>query len=109
MTDNHTSDAVKATKTCLQCGETRESLKRDGIVLCGVMSGGEVPELDYEWPRHRWADWTDAQLARFGIKSEAFDRHRRTTAFTMQWVPCDDTVAGHAPVTTPGQVEYWGR
>lgn len=87
-----------AERQCLQCGETRESLRQNRIVVCGIMSGGETPELAEEFPRHRWADWTDRELASFGVKPEAFDRHRRTDALTFQWIACDDTVRGHHPV-----------
>lgn len=84
-------------RECLQCGETPASIKRQGIVLCGIVSGYYEPELSEEWPRHRWADWRDSELRRFGVKPEAFDRHRRTPALHFQWIACDDTVIGHRP------------
>ena len=86
-------------RACLNCGETPSSIKRHGIVLCGIMSGGEQPELSEEFPTHRWADWSDAALARVGIKPEAFERHRRTPLRHLEWVGCEDTVRGHNPAT----------
>lgn len=86
-----------AERECLQCGETPSSIKRQGIVVCGIVSGYYEPELTEEWPRHRWVDWRDSELALFGVKPEAFERHRRTPALTFQWIACDDTVRGHRP------------
>lgn len=83
------------TRECLQCGETKASIKAQGIVLCGIMSGYEQPELAYEFPTHRWADWRDTDLKGFDVKPEAYDKHRRTDALTFQWIACDDTMRGH--------------
>jgi|SRR6185437_6270918 len=82
-------------RECLNCGETPSSLKQNGIVLCGIEEGYEYRELAYEFPRHRWVDWKDAELAKAGIRPEAFDKHRRTPMMHLQWVGCDDTVRGH--------------
>jgi hypothetical protein len=84
-----------AERACLNCGETPTSIKRQRIVLCGSVEGYETPELTEEWPRHRWADWRDADLAGFGVKPEAYDRHRRTRTMTFQWIACEDTIRGH--------------
>lgn len=86
-----------ADRECLHCGETPSSIKRQGIVLCGIVSGYYEPELSEEWPSHRWADWRDAELARFGVLPEAFERHRRTPEMHFQWIACEDTVRGHCP------------
>lgn len=83
-------------RACLQCGQTPSQIKRDQTI-CGIEEGYEYRELAYEWPKHRWADWTDTELARNGIKPEAFDRHRRTDALTFQWIACVDRVRGHTP------------
>lgn len=88
---------MSAERKCLQCGETSSSIKAQGIVLCGVVEGYYEPELVEEWPRHRWVDWRDSDLARFGVKPDAYDRHRRTPALTFQWIACDDTQRGHIP------------
>lgn len=82
---------------CLHCDETKASLKREGIALCGIVSGYYEPELTDEWPRHRWADWTDRELDRMGIRPEAYDKHRRTLILHMEWVGCEDTKRGHVP------------
>lgn len=82
---------------CLHCGETPESIRRKRIVVCGIMEGYETPELSVEFPRHRWVDWRDSELTRFGVKPDAFEKHRRTPVTTFQWIDCKDTVRGHHP------------
>lgn len=94
-------------RKCLHCGETKASLKRQGIDMCGIEGGYEYRELEHEWPRHRWVDWTNAELARFGVKPEAYDRHRRTDSLTFQYIACDDTVRGHAPQREVEDID-WG-
>ena len=88
-----------AERECLNCGETPSSIKRDRIVLCGIVEGYETPELAYEFPHHRWADWQDGELSRMGVNPEAFDKHRRTPAMHFQWLACEDMVRGHIPLT----------
>lgn len=92
---------MKATdeRECLHCGQTKAQIKSEQTI-CGIEGGYEYRELEYEWPHHRWADWRDAELAAQGVKPEAFDRHRRASITTMQWIDCEDTVSGHAPATT---------
>lgn len=82
-------------RECLQCGETPASIRRQGITLCGIMEGYETRELAYEFPRHRWADWSNKELTSFGIKPEAFYKHRRTPWMHLQWAGCEDLVGGH--------------
>jgi len=82
-------------RECLQCGETKASIKAQGIIACCTMSVGEYAEVNDEWPQHRWKDWTDTELSRAGVMPEAFERHRRTDASTFQWISCIDTVRGH--------------
>lgn len=84
---------------CLHCGETPESIKRDRIVVCGIMEGYE---LAYEFPRHRWADWRDSELARLGVKPEAYEKHRRTPLLHFAWMGCEDTLRGHHILTRDG-------
>lgn len=79
---------------CLHCDQTRAQIKANQTI-CGTVSGYEYVELDEEWPRHHWNDWTNKRLARFGIRPEAFERHRRTQITQFQWAACDDTVQGH--------------
>jgi hypothetical protein len=79
---------------CLQCGQRKSDVRTQSLFCCTI-GGGESPEVDQEWAHHRWADWHDDELTRFGVKPEAFDKHRRTDASTFQWIACDDTVRGH--------------
>lgn len=99
-------------RECLQCGETKASLRQNNYIICGIMSGYESPELDYEFPHHRWADWTDKELAKFGVLPEAFEKHRRTSSLTLQWISCEDTVRGHSPAEeedVPEWASYVGQ
>jgi len=91
---------VKASgdRECLHCGQTNAQIKIEQTI-CGIEGGYEYRELEYEWARHRWADWRDAELATQGVKPGAFDKHRRTPALSLQWIGCEDTVRGHAPAT----------
>ncbi|WP_104128215.1 hypothetical protein [Cryobacterium sp. Y57] len=79
---------------CLHCGQTREGIKRDNTI-CGIEGGYEYVELQEEWPRHRWADWSDKILTGFGIVPEAFERYRRVPVMDVQWLACDDLKRGH--------------
>ena len=81
---------------CLQCGQ-RRSVVRAERYFCCTISGYETPEVDQEWERHRWADWSDRELDRLGVKAEAYDKHRRTDASVFPWIDCDDTKLGHLP------------
>lgn len=92
-------------RECLQCGETPATIKQKDLI-CGIEGGYEYRELEYEWPRHRWADWRDKELARAGIKAEAFGKHRRTPALTLPWVGCDDTRRGHMPANQEAIDEF---
>ena len=83
---------------CLQCGESREAVKREGL-FCGTVSGYEYQEADEQWPQHRWRSWRDDELARMGVKAEAYERHRRTSVTNMRWIACEDTIRGHVPAT----------
>ena len=80
--------------TCLQCGETRESVKANQYI-CGIMSGYEEPELEHEFLRHRWADWSDQALKEMGIKPTSYGKYRRSNIGDFQWADCDDTIRGH--------------
>lgn len=94
---------------CLQCGETKSSIRAQGIVLCGIVEGYETPELAYEFPHHRWADWKDGELARFGVRPEAFDKHRRTQERDFEWISCEDTVRGHHAATSEDVPDWASR
>ncbi|MGN6589485.1 MAG: hypothetical protein ACTHKE_04260 [Sphingomicrobium sp.] len=92
---------------CLNCDQTRAQIKSRNS-FCATVSGFEYPEIDAEWSRHRWADWNDAELKRFGIKPEAYDKHRRTQGDKFQWVGCEDTVRGHTLATRESDREDFG-
>lgn len=98
MSEGKNAKPFAETETCLHCGETRAWAKVPGRI-CGIESGYEYRKLEHEWPRHRWANWTDKELDYMGVKPEAFEKHRRTDALTFQWIACDDTVRGHHPAT----------
>lgn len=82
--------------TCLQCGERRSKVRAESLFCCTV-SGYEYVEVDQEWERHRWADWTDRELTRSGIKPEAFEKYRRASVGTLDYADCVDTRRGHMP------------
>lgn len=79
--------------TCLQCEQTREGVKRDETI-CGIEGGYEYRELEAEWPRHHWRDWSDREL-KFYLKPEAFDKYRRSPLSWLQYADCEDTLRGH--------------
>lgn len=84
---------------CLHCDETKASIKRQGIVLCGIVEGYYEPELTEDWPTHRWRNWTDRELDQAGVRPEAYDKHRRTLIRHLEWVACEDLKRGHVLAT----------
>lgn len=92
-------------RACLHCEQTPSQIKRDQTI-CGIEGGYEHRELEAEWPRHRWADWTDKDLARSGIRPDAFERYRRTPVTHLQWAACVDTERGHV---YPDKDDEWGN
>jgi len=74
-----------AADVCLQCGETRGAVAAEELI-CGIMSGYEQPELEYEFARHHWRDWSNAELRAFGIPEDRFDRYRRLDWQSFRWV-----------------------
>lgn len=85
---------------CLHCGQTKAQIKRDQTI-CGIEGGYEYVELIAEWPRHRWVDWTDKELTRYGIRPEAFAKYRRQPITQFEYVDCADTIRGHNLATEP--------
>lgn len=73
------------TETCLQCGESREAVKAERL-YCATLTGYETPEVDEEWERHHWRDWSDAELERMGIHPTLREANRRTLAQDLQFV-----------------------
>lgn len=98
---------------CLNCGEHRETVKRHGYHCATVDYFGECHE---EWPRHRWADWTDKELAKLGILPEHMDKYRRVNGGDMQFIDCSHQGRKHTqysgePGTGPGPnicIACWG-
>lgn len=88
--------------TCLQCGETRASVKANGYI-CGILGGGEYNELLYDFPTHRWADWSDKDLHGHGIKSDSFHKYRREDIQNLPYAECEDTVRGHSIIKNATQ------
>lgn len=99
-------DAQPPTPTCLQCGQERRRVRAESLFCCTI-SGYYEPEIDQEWEHHRWADWTDRELDRAGIKPGAYDKHRRTDASVLQWVDCADTKRGHIPGDDDAVASMW--
>jgi hypothetical protein len=81
-------------KRCLHCEQTKAEIKANQTI-CGIEGGYETIELVEEWPRHRWADWRDNELASCRVRPEAYDRHRRTPITHLPWIACEDTLSGH--------------
>lgn len=80
--------------TCLQCEQTRAGVKRDET-FCGIESGYEYIELEAEWPRHHWRNWSNRELDGAGIKPEARERYRRVPLSSLPYAACGDRIRGH--------------
>ena len=76
--------AGRAENVCLQCGESRESVRANEYI-CATVSGYEYREVDQEWERHHWRDWSDAELRRLGITEWRWNRARRMLAADLEW------------------------
>jgi len=96
-----------ALDVCLQCGESRESVKANEYI-CGIMGGGEYNELIMDWPTHRWADWNDRELTAAGIKSGSFHKYRRTPIQSLPYSDCKDMVRGHILATKETDYRDYG-
>lgn len=92
---------------CLQCGETREAVKANGYT-CATLSGYETVEVDEEWDRHHWRDWSDSELDRIGVSPHRRDENRRTVWRDMEFVVlqsiCDQQ--GHVYESTDDPDSY---
>jgi hypothetical protein len=80
--------------TCLQCEQTRAEVKANETI-CGIEGGYEYRELEAEWPRHHWRDWSDVELSL--INPEYRDLYRRATISTLGYAPCEHRTRGHSP------------
>lgn len=70
-------------RRCLQCGQTREEVKKYGT-FCATLSGYEAVEGQDEWDRHHWRDWSNAELKRFGIHPSLWEANRRTGIYSLE-------------------------
>lgn len=86
---------------CLQCGESRAAVKREGL-YCGT-AGYDGEALDM-WNRHRWRDWSDQGLASFGILPEHYDKYRRMEVADFRFIDCSDRGREHAPLEESARV-----
>lgn len=80
--------------TCLQCGQTRTQVK-DNETFCGIVEGYEYPELAAEWPNHHWRDWSNKDLASSCVSPEFWDKYRRASVGSFEWVACQHSTFGH--------------
>ena len=101
-----TTEFVAVDPECLQCGQKRSKVHAESLYCCTI-SHGETPEVDQEWERHRWVDWSDRELDRHGVKASAYDKHRRTDLNALPWIDCDDTKHGHSPADEEAVAEMW--
>lgn len=88
--------------TCLHCGQHRDSREvRNGETYCATVD--YFGEVDAEWDKHHWADWSDAELARMGLSEGSFDEHRRTSIFGLDQPAREATCEreGHLPEVAP--------
>lgn len=95
---------------CLQCGQSRAQVAHEGT-FCATVSGYETVETLDEWERHHWSDWSDSELAAWGIKPHMWDENRRTNIYDLEFPAsasyCEDH--GHAfPTGTddPSNMDY---
>lgn len=88
--------------TCLQCEQTKAQVKADETI-CGIEGGYEYRELEAEWPRHHWRDWSDAELAM--ILPEYRHLYRRATISSLEYATCEHRTRGHSPAKTTSR-EY---
>lgn len=79
---------------CLQCEQSRAEVKAKETI-CGIVSGYEYQELEAEWPRHHWRDWSDKELERAWILPERYDEYRRVRLVDLQYADCEHTLSGH--------------
>lgn len=80
---------------CLQCGESRAAVKKEGLYCAEVSYEGEAT---YEWDRHRWRYWTDKELADVGILPEHYDKYRDVQVGDFALIDCSDKGREHIPL-----------
>lgn len=84
--------------TCLQCHQTRYEVRTNNT-YCSTVSGYEYVEVDDEWERHHWRDWSDAELRNMDIHPNFWDRNRRTPIQDLEyvWMESKCFEEGHVP------------
>lgn len=81
---------------CLQCGQSKAQVKAEQTI-CATEGGYEYLEITNEWPRHRWAPWSDAELTLHGIKAESYAKYRLWPLLEFEYIACQDRLRGHNP------------
>lgn len=69
---------------CLQCGQTKALVKREGT-YCATVEGYEYVETRDEWERHHWRDWSNTELERHGLHPSLWDENRRTNVYDLEF------------------------
>lgn len=94
-----TESPASADDVCLHCEQKRADIDAQQMT-CVITEHGESCEADEEFEAHRFSAWTDAELDHHGgIRPERYNAHRYTPLRLLPWVPCLDTIRGHAPAT----------
>lgn len=94
--------AKLVSRSCLNCGIERSVVRTvrraEGYTLgCGFESTSENgTEFDEISSHHRWAPWSDGELANMALRPEAFDRYRMCSVDEVMYAVCDDTLRGHS-------------
>lgn len=96
------SQAKPVSRSCLNCGIERSVVRAvrraEGYTLgCGIVTTSENgTEFDEIASHHRWAPWSDGELAAMALRPEVFDRYRTSTWTDVMWAPCGDSLRGHS-------------
>lgn len=51
------------TNECLQCGESRETIRKEHLFCCTMTHTEAGSEVDQEYDRHRFRPYTEKELA----------------------------------------------
>ena len=52
----------KQKQICIQCGKTREEIKKGKLYCCTISSTEDSSEVDQEWLRHRFKPYSNKEL-----------------------------------------------
>lgn len=91
--------AQVAIDVCLQCGKCREQVRDYFDSPCATATYGEYVEGLDDWLRHHWRDWSDADLAKYGLPESWWNTNRRTDYYDLEfaWREATCQEQGHAP------------